>query len=386
MSASKILHMAMWLLFVATVALGEPATYDSAYQEGRVHERYRRWQEAREAFTQAIELAPDAAKAAPARLYRARCALALGLIEEGRNELEAVAGMSDVAADLRSSALDSLGESHLDAGEHDKARAAFQRILDLPDVPYHHAARAWVEIGNVEFELGRTGAAREAYERAVEDPKVAPVHLRDAWPRIGDCWMTEQNYAEARKAYRRVLAAENADEIAKGRALAGIGHSYYEAGDYAGACDAYATALKSPRTPRELLIVERLDTIHRDALRKAARLLAEEEYAEARKVFHNVLGMEGVKRYHVGSARVGLGDAYLAMENVPMARAEYRHALFNQGTLWLDRGRAQIGLAQSYEAEGELAKARAEYEKVMTMKNLSAAQTALAQEKVKTLR
>jgi tetratricopeptide (TPR) repeat protein len=137
--------------------------------------------------------------------------------------------------------------------------------------------------------------------------------------------------------------------------------------------------------PGVFRIVERLDTIYRDALREGRKLLDEGRPDDARKAFYAILRMEGAKGHHIAAARLGIGDAYCALGRHGNARTQYLQAAMSKGAYWPDRARAQIGVARTYEAEGKTAEARGAYEKALTMKNASEADLAFAAEKAKAL-
>ncbi len=353
------------------------AAYQAKMKEASRAQARGLWMDAAQAFDAAAGLAADDAQRALAQLGQGRNLVAAGDAGAGRATLRKALESQALKPDDCAEAWKLIGNSHRGEYSFDLAVEAYTRIISLSNVNVAGQARGFAAIGETEYARGNYPGAREAWARALALPRVAPIHLQPAWIGMGDSYMAEGNFQEAFQAYQQVLKAGNADAPTKQRAGIGAGNALYEAGDYPGACKAYLALADKHQAP--LTVIERLDTIFRMQLHKAAALRAAGKLAAARAEYAMVLDMERVEDHHRATARLGIGQCLEAEKQFAEARAAYAAVMAMPGVRWPDRGRAQMGLARCFEAEGNRQAAREAYAKLLDMSNIAESDRAAAQ-------
>jgi tetratricopeptide (TPR) repeat protein len=187
-----------------------------------------KYDDAKEAYRQAISLAPD-----QARHFRNFGNLCRQL-GQTREALEAFLKAVTLDPDDAFS-WTGLGEVYLSEGLNDSAMAAHQKALSLAPT----CIVSWIGLGQVHARMNHTRQAIESYREAIslDSRNVA------AWESLGDLLLRRHQLEAAQIAYRKLAQIAPTSPVG----WAGLGGVFLESGDEERAIEAYnnAVALKS---------------------------------------------------------------------------------------------------------------------------------------------
>ena len=338
---------------------------------------------------------PPVVTAAPAAdpLAAGRLLLRYGDYAAARTALNQVAADAAMPPDLRAAAIYDLGRAYLGEGLYSEALAAFDQLDALlagaggdpgqfGQKEYFLRAEALLGMGRYADAVAAYWQFLEAYPwmneavqpriarayLALNDVEGATTALRRAADDTGDriakvskledlaqAYLDGGRFAEAAAVYDEILAiAENAGyrtqiQYKAGQALAA-------GGDAPGAIERWrAATAESPETySAYLALVELVNrNVEFDLYQRGYIDLMAEAYEPAISAYQAYLDSVDPTDARAGSARHGLGQAYLGAGNYAEALAQFDRVIAESpgcacfGQAWLDKGAAQANLGDS---------------------------------------
>lgn len=237
-----------------------------------------------------------------------------------------------------------IGDAHYNAGQYDQAIAAYRKVLDqYPNSDYVVEAASGIDYARQAAASGNPAAKDTATSSAVDD-FIADNPQNETNDRLryrqAESLVQSGDYIKAVERLEQYIRVTNNQELLPDAYL-NLGTSYEQTNRPAKAIEAYQTIVNSHPDSDEAA----------NALSSLGRLeFAQSNYQASFNYYNQLLNKGG--NYHL-QARVGMGNAQIAMNNAGAAKQQYEQALQINGSYEA----AKVGLAKAANAQGNYAEA-----------------------------
>jgi len=327
----------------ALLSVAHALTYEEAMKSAGEDDRRGRHFEAEQGYGVAESLAGSEQERGEARLGRKAAIAGSGRVVEVSDFLEGIATDPQADDSQRITAWRALGDGWMERRDFAAAAQAYGNVLEFEETGPAPTVQALNRLAAAELAAGRYAEARQAFEQSLAEPHVGDFHLEDAWLGVGKTYRLEGNHGAAKAAFLACLESDRANAATKRRAKRMLADTAYDSGDYPAALGYYLELVEEGAVT--MRIAERMDTIYRDQLAKAERLLAADRAEEAEQAFREALEMPGVEEHHSGRAWLGIGASLAARNANADALAAYQQVAELSGAHDADRGRALLAIA-----------------------------------------
>lgn len=325
---------------------------------------------------------------------------------QARQDLEQAVTLAKAPAE-KSAALLRIGQTYSDQGQDTKAREAWNKVLQMPNVPIADRLLAQFGIAGSYINEKKFEQGRKEFDRLISDKNADEATKVSAQYARAASYLFEKNYEQARQGFAVVVQNEKADPNVRANAQIQIGQTWYHAKNYSKAREEWTKVLSIAGVAPSITLNVRLslaDTYVQEknaaaaegqfawaratSLQLAQQAAEQKNFAQARVYLQQALNSGKTDLMLAAALHQKVGETYLAERNFASARQEFASVLAmstanlsaeDRGKLQIVKDATQISLGQSYRLEGNNNQARTELLKVTQKAGVDPSVKALAQ-------